>query len=97
MTELPDSHAAITPPVCQTCGGQLSLLSSGRLGGVRFYAEGFVYRCPAHGVVWHTREEIRGSEPNNAGEDMSPVLAPRRPSPPRDAAASVEELESESR
>ena len=54
-----------------SCGGALMLLSGGRLGGERFYAEGFVYRCPQHGLVWHTREGIMRRGPNNAGGDTT--------------------------
>jgi hypothetical protein len=81
-------------PSCPTCGGKLTFISGGRIGGAHHYAEGFIYRCPAHGLVWHTREGIHGRGPDNPGGELNGVRAPVKPTPrPRSVAASVDEPE----
>ena len=55
-------------PTCPVCKGELRFLTSGALGGPRFYAEAYTYECPTHGVVFLTREGLRGHGPDNAKE-----------------------------
>jgi hypothetical protein len=71
----------------------MRLLSSGRIGGPRFYAEGAAYLCRSHGVVFHTREGIRGRGPDSAGGETAPVTAPLSPRPLFDNAMSLQEPE----
>src|SRR5438876_11634679 len=67
------------PPTCPVCKGELRFLTSGALGGPLFYAEAYTYECPTHGVVFLTREGLRGHGPDNAGGDSPLVPAPRKP------------------
>jgi len=68
------------PPACPVCRGDLRFLSSGALGGPRFYAEAYTYECATDGIVFVTREGLSGHGPDNSGGD-SLVLAPHKPTP----------------